>query len=112
MKLCWIFIFYSMCYYFSFWSDRVNGSIRFNLIKYLYKFNLNTELSYRVIWFDPILSCGSTNDPMVRPLTQWPSTYAKSMTEMNFKTMDVSVQNMKDFQTQITLTKGYMFSSL
>ena len=70
------FVFYSMCYYFSFWSDRVTGSIRFNLIKYLYKFNLNTgyltestgliRFSHAVQpvtrWFDNRL-----NDPILMP---------------------------------------------
>jgi len=71
MKLCLLDIyFYFKCYYFSFWSNRVTGSIRFNIIKYLYKFNLNTGLSNRVIRFNPILPYDSTNGTMVRPSTQ------------------------------------------
>ena len=84
MFVGYLFLFY-ICYYFSFWSNRVIGSIWFHQIKYIYKFNLNTGLSNRVIRFNLILSCGSTNDPMVRPSTQWLSASAESMTEPSFK---------------------------
>jgi len=59
------------------------------------KISLKTESSNRVIRFNPIQSCGSTSDSVVRPLTQLPSTPTESMTEPSFKTMhtpSVSIQ--------------------
>jgi len=97
MFVGYLFLFY-ICYYYRFWSNLVTGSIWFNMIKYLYKFNLNTGLSNRVIRFNLILSCGSTNDPMVRPSTQWLSVSAESMIEPSFKTMVQCVKVKKVYE--------------
>ena len=61
--------------------------IQSKLIRLNNYINLISRPSYLTESSEWFRSCGSTNNPVVRPLTQWPSTPTESMTEPSFKTM-------------------------
>jgi len=62
-------------------SVQSNSTQRIRVIK--------TESYNRVIRFNPVQSCGSTSDLMVRPMTQCPGTLTELITDPSFKIMHI-----------------------
>jgi len=77
-------ILFSVKKVYNFFRDQ-SHSIQYNSIQRI--FVIKTESYNRVIRFNPIQSCGSTSDSMVRPVTQYPT---ESITDLSFKTMQRS----------------------